>query len=424
MFWKRDEEDDDNDDIREGMEVMPAIIGILLVLLAGFQLFYRYDSWPSKTKEGVMYERDRLTGELHVVYPGDKVGLIDRITGHYGHSADEVAEDGQAPLVADAHHQAPPPAAQPIPEPQQEALEPSPQNAATSQPYYSQPYPQQGNYPPQQQAPQNYYQQPQAQQGQTVVYPVAQPVIVTVPANAYQQAPQETRQPEYRSQDYRTADNRTARQTVTQNLPTPSVKATLPQAIAATQKAIVAKPLAAPAKVIAKASQSKPTAYQMNMVASSEVQLRTEHQPVMVPLPGAAPQNPKPAFQPLVPTTAPNAQAAKAPSPPKKVATIPRQGTSTQAMDLNRDGSDEHIIQTPRADGHINISVVSEGKEILFGQGQQLQVLPTRRQGWSDLAVMNTKSGQRHVYQFDPKTQSYAKAYMEPIRAIVAQHSP
>lgn len=432
MFWKREEEDEDNDDIREGMEVMPAIIGILLVLLAGFQLFYRYDSWPSKTREGVMYERDRLTGELHVVYPGDKVGMIDRITGHYGHNADEVAEDGQAPLITDAHRQSP------IPEPNQNNysnanLENQQNNNSANQPYYSQAYPQQGNYP-QQQVPQGYYQQQQPQQSQAVVYPMPQPVIVTVPANTYNQSPQEARQQEYRPSEYRTQEYRAqeyksqARQGETSNIQTqPRVvpiqtitttqKVIPTQTIAATQKAITAKPLATPAKVVAKSPQAQTTAYQMNMVSNtSEMPLRTKHQDALVPLPGAAPTNPKPAFQPLVPQTT---QAA----PIKKVATVsPRQATTTQALDLNRDGSDENIIQTPRADGHINISVVSEGKEILFGQGQQLQVLPTRRQGWSDLAVMNTKNGQRHVYQFDPKTQSYSKSYMEPIRPVVAQH--
>lgn len=56
--------------------------------------------------------------------------------------------------------------------------------------------------------------------------------------------------------------------------------------------------------------------------------------------------------------------------------------------DLNGDGAVESIIQSKTTnDGLLDISVVSGGKELFYGRGKELQVLSSRRSGWSDLAL-------------------------------------
>ena len=54
---------------------MPLIIMVLVSSLAIFQMFFRYEHWNSEKYDGVVYERDALTGEIHVLQPGQEVGV-------------------------------------------------------------------------------------------------------------------------------------------------------------------------------------------------------------------------------------------------------------------------------------------------------------------------------------------------------------
>lgn len=83
---------------------MPVVIGVLLVLLAGFQFFFRYEHWPSQKQDGVIYERDKLTGQTHIIQPGEKVDFLARVVGHYGNSQ-PVGEASVERVIA-SHRQA------------------------------------------------------------------------------------------------------------------------------------------------------------------------------------------------------------------------------------------------------------------------------------------------------------------------------
>jgi hypothetical protein len=76
-------------------------------------------------------------------------------------------------------------------------------------------------------------------------------------------------------------------------------------------------------------------------------------------------------------------------------------------VDLNKDGSTEEIIQNAvQADGLLDISIVKNGKEIFFARGQQISLLPSRSQGWSDIVLkMGAKTLQ--VFRYDPKDAAY-----------------
>jgi len=76
-------------------------------------------------------------------------------------------------------------------------------------------------------------------------------------------------------------------------------------------------------------------------------------------------------------------------------------------VDLNKDGSTEEIIQNAtQADGLLDISIVKNGKEIFFGRGQQISLLPSRSGGWADIVL---KMGARtlQVFRYDPKESAY-----------------
>lgn len=55
-------------------------LGLLLVFAVGYQLFFRYERWPSHDKPGNFYERDNLTGKIVTIKPGQQTGnLLARI---------------------------------------------------------------------------------------------------------------------------------------------------------------------------------------------------------------------------------------------------------------------------------------------------------------------------------------------------------
>jgi hypothetical protein len=80
---------------------------------------------------------------------------------------------------------------------------------------------------------------------------------------------------------------------------------------------------------------------------------------------------------------------------------------AVRQIDLNRDGSVEEIIQNAtQADGLLDISIVKNGREIFFGRGKQISLLPSRSQGWSDIALkMGAKTLQ--VFRYDAKEAAY-----------------
>ena len=60
---------------------MPALIAIFLVMLTGYQLFFRYQSWPSDKTDGAVYERDNLMGVTRIIKPGEQVDFTVRLLG-------------------------------------------------------------------------------------------------------------------------------------------------------------------------------------------------------------------------------------------------------------------------------------------------------------------------------------------------------
>lgn len=76
---------------------MPLLIGILVVLAAMYQLFFRYDNWQSDEKPGVMYERDNLTGDTKTLKAGAKVSVFARIMGKNGSSANIDTPESDVP---------------------------------------------------------------------------------------------------------------------------------------------------------------------------------------------------------------------------------------------------------------------------------------------------------------------------------------
>ena len=81
---------------------------------------------------------------------------------------------------------------------------------------------------------------------------------------------------------------------------------------------------------------------------------------------------------------------------------------AVQKMDLNHDGANEDIIQSAsRQDGLLDISIVQNGREIFFGRGRQIALLPGRtRDGWADIAL------QAHgkvigVFRYNPAQDVY-----------------
>jgi hypothetical protein len=76
-------------------------------------------------------------------------------------------------------------------------------------------------------------------------------------------------------------------------------------------------------------------------------------------------------------------------------------------VDLNKDGATEEIIQNAtQPDGLLDISIVKNGREIFFGRGKQISLLPSRSEGWSDIVLkMGAKTLQ--VFRYDPKEAAY-----------------
>lgn len=80
---------------------------------------------------------------------------------------------------------------------------------------------------------------------------------------------------------------------------------------------------------------------------------------------------------------------------------------AVRQIDLDQDGTTEEIIQNAeQSDGLLDISIVKNGKEIFFGRGQQISLLPTRNRGWADIALkMGAKTLQ--VFRYDIRSSAY-----------------
>lgn len=62
---------------------MPFLILLLIFVSTSYQLFFRYEHWNDRNEPQLVYERDNLTGETHIIHPGDQISLVQRITGKF-----------------------------------------------------------------------------------------------------------------------------------------------------------------------------------------------------------------------------------------------------------------------------------------------------------------------------------------------------
>lgn len=210
---------------------MPVLIALLLVLVTGFQLFFRYEQLPNREDNGVVYERDRLTGVTREIHPGDKVDFVDRLMGG---KKDAIKTERVTAMLQDAT---------------------------------------------------------------------------------------------FKKDD---------------------------------------------------------EAFQLNMTSSRKKE--TTEKLVGV--------DPLEATEPPVPQATPQSHS------PEQVV--------SRSFDLDDDGSPEQIIQSVTAnDGYLDISVIKNGRELFYARGKQLQILPSKKHGWSDLALITQSSKLRNVYRFDKKQDGY-----------------
>jgi hypothetical protein len=129
----------------------------------------------------------------------------------------------------------------------------------------------------------------------------------------------------------------------------------------------------------------------------------------------------------------PEAPRAKAPRPVEPVvesAAVPEPGAATEGrrtgnnpvvaaaarrqqfskQDFNRDGHPEEVIEHRHPErGVIDFSIISQGRELFYGQGEQLRVLNQHHTGWPDLALV--KPGDRvEVFRFDAQSLGYVSS--------------
>lgn len=62
---------------------MPFLIILLIFVSTTYQLFFRFEHWNDRSDTHLVYERDNLTGETHMIHPGDQISFIQRITGKF-----------------------------------------------------------------------------------------------------------------------------------------------------------------------------------------------------------------------------------------------------------------------------------------------------------------------------------------------------
>jgi hypothetical protein len=95
----------------------------------------------------------------------------------------------------------------------------------------------------------------------------------------------------------------------------------------------------------------------------------------------------------------------------------PTASTTTSAvettLDLNRDGQNEQRIETPVAGqpAHLmDVSIVTtDGRELFYGKGSRLIVLPEQTAGWHDLLLEKPGSASEQ-YRYNPSMRTYELA--------------
>lgn len=60
---------------------MPVLVALMVGTALVYQLFFRYDHWAGGSMMEIAYERDNLTGEVHVLKPGEKYDFVSRLLG-------------------------------------------------------------------------------------------------------------------------------------------------------------------------------------------------------------------------------------------------------------------------------------------------------------------------------------------------------
>jgi|GEM_PF-2869802 len=92
-----------------------------------------------------------------------------------------------------------------------------------------------------------------------------------------------------------------------------------------------------------------------------------------------------------------------------RVADVRPRPYGTRKVDLDQDGSTEDIIQSAEGhDGLIDISIVKNGKEIFYGRGRQLTVLPSQSMyGWRDIAL-KAHGKIIGIYRYNPSENAYS----------------
>jgi len=82
---------------------------------------------------------------------------------------------------------------------------------------------------------------------------------------------------------------------------------------------------------------------------------------------------------------------------------------AVRQVDLNKDGDAEEIIQNAlQSDGLLDISIVRHGREIFYGRGKQISLLPSRsHEGWADVALKDGSNKILTVFRYNPKDAVY-----------------
>jgi len=136
--------------------------------------------------------------------------------------------------------------------------------------------------------------------------------------------------------------------------------------------------------------------------ASGRIDFNDQHQVEQAARPVPVPR------EVVVASSAPPVPASGASEEPASIAAnVASKPFAIRQIDLNKDGAKEEIIQNAtQADGLLDISIVKDGREIFFGRGQQISLLPSTNQGWSDIVLkMGVKTLQ--VFRYDPKDSAY-----------------
>lgn len=60
---------------------MPFLVLLIVFVSLSYQMFFRFEHWTDRNDPQLVYERDNMTGETHIIHPGDQISLFHRVTG-------------------------------------------------------------------------------------------------------------------------------------------------------------------------------------------------------------------------------------------------------------------------------------------------------------------------------------------------------